>query len=55
VKTMTLADIKAFQEKYIKNHFYNIMVLGDKNAIDLKTLEKYGTVKTLTLEEIFGY
>ena len=31
------------------------MVLGNKNLLDVKTLEKYGPVTPLTLEEIFGY
>ncbi len=51
----TLADIKAFHEKYIANKRYNIMILGKKDNLDIKTLEKYGPVKFLTLEEIFGY
>lgn len=55
VTRMSIAEVKAFQQKYIKGHFYNILILGDKNALDMKTLEKYGTVKMLTLEDIFGY
>jgi len=52
---MTLDDIKKFQEKNVKGSKYTILVLGDKNKLDIKTLEKYGKVKFLTLEEIFGY
>lgn len=49
------ADVKAFQEKYVKNKNYNIMILGKKDQLDIKTLEKYGKVTYLTLEQIFGY
>ncbi len=55
VPNMTFADLKAFQEKYIKNQKFSIMVLGKKDALDVKTLENYGPVSTVTLEQIFGY
>jgi hypothetical protein len=50
-----MSDIKLFQEKYVKDRNYTILVLGDKNKLDMNTLEKYGKVQFLTLDEIFGY
>jgi hypothetical protein len=47
--------MSTFHEKYIKDRKYSIMVLGDKNKLDMGTLNKYGPVKFLTLEEVFGY
>jgi hypothetical protein len=29
--------------------------MGSKEKLDMKDLEKYGTVKVLSLEDIFGY
>ena len=55
VQSMTIADVKAFQEKNIKGKKYTILVLGNKNSLDMKALEMYGTVKVLSLEDIFGY
>ncbi|RPI14563.1 MAG: insulinase family protein [Ignavibacteriae bacterium] len=55
VPALTFNDIKTFQENYIKGKKYTILVLGDKDKIDMNTLKKYGDVKTLTLEEVFGY
>lgn len=55
IKTMTYEDIKKFQESNIKGKPLTVLVIGDRNNIDMKILEKYGTVKTLTLQEIFGY
>ncbi len=52
---MSINDIKKFQNDNIKDSNYTILVLGDVNKLDMKTLEKYGSVSTLTLEEIFGY
>ena len=55
VQSITLLDVKNFQQKYVKDHHYNIMVLGDKKTLDMNVLGQYGTVKELTLEDIFGY
>jgi len=55
ISTMTLDDVKEFQENYVKDSHYTILVLGDKDKLDIGTLEKYGKVKYLTLKEIFGY
>lgn len=52
---MSIEDIQKFQNDNIKNSSYTILILGDKNKLDAGTLEKYGKVKYLTLEEIFGY
>jgi len=54
-KLMTFEDVKKFQEMNIKGKPIAILVIGDKNNVDMKILEKYGTVKTLSLKEIFGY
>ena len=32
-----------------------MLVLGKKENLDMETLRKYGTVKELTLEDIFSY
>jgi zinc protease len=52
---MTFEDIKKFQMENIKDRKYNIMVLGSKDKLNFKELEKYGKVKELDLEEIFGH
>ena len=39
----------------IKNKPTTILILGKKEMLDIKTLEKYGTVKYLTLKDVFGY
>jgi zinc protease len=55
IKTMTFSDIQTFQKKYLKGQKKIILVVGSKDKIDFASLEKYGKVKELTLEEIFGY
>ncbi|MFT6866992.1 MAG: zinc protease [Cyclobacteriaceae bacterium] len=55
VKTMTFEDMKAFQQAYIKDKNFTTVMVGSRDKIDFKDLEKYGEVKELSLEEIFGY
>lgn len=55
VQHMKLDVVKRFHSEHISNKRYNIVVMGNKKLIDQKVLEKYGPVKWLTLEEVFGY
>lgn len=55
VPNMTMADLKAFHEEFIKNGEYNIMVIGDENKLNMEALKSYGPVAFLSLEEVFGY
>ena len=52
---LTMTDLVNFQQKYIKNQKKTIMLLGKESDIDFNALSKYGKVKKLTLDEIFGY
>jgi predicted Zn-dependent peptidase len=55
VPTMTFEEVKNFEQSHLKGKKYSVLTLGKKDALDLKTLEKYGPVTFLTLEDIFGY
>lgn len=55
VPTMTMDDLKAFHQAYIKDGKYNIMVIGNKDKLDLAALRTYGEVRELQLDQIFGY
>ena len=55
VQKMTFADLKAFQQKLIKDKNFTIMVLGNQSQLDMKTLSTYGQVSTLELKDVFGY
>ncbi|MCR4738257.1 MAG: insulinase family protein [Bacteroidales bacterium] len=55
IQKMTMADVVNFNKTYIKGQKRVVVVLGNKNEVDLKGLEKYGKVTTLSLEDIFGY
>ncbi len=55
VQTLTLDDLKAFQEKWVKGRKYVYVVLGDEKDLDMKGLSQYGSIRKLTQQEIFGY
>lgn len=55
IQKITFADVKAFQEQNIKNRKWAIAVVGSKDKISQTDLKKYGELKVLTLEDIFGY
>ncbi len=53
--SMTFDQLKEFQQKYVKAQPQAILVIGAKDKLNFKELEKYGKVKQLTLKELFGY
>ena len=55
IQKMSMVDVINFNKNYIKGQKRVVVVLGNKDEVDLKGLEKYGKVTTLSLEEIFGY
>lgn len=55
VQKLTLANVKDFQQKWVKGRTYTYCVLGDEKAIDMSKLSAYGPVTRVTTEQIFGY
>ena len=51
----TLDDIATFHKSEVANDTHVILLIGDKKKLNFKSLKKYGKVKELSLEEIFGY
>ena len=54
-QTLTLDDIKAAQQAWVKDRTYEYGILGDIKDLDTDFLKTLGPIQTLTLEEIFGY
>lgn len=55
VKLYTFDDVKKFHAQNISNKTITTLVLGKKSSLDMKTLEKQGPVKFLTLTDLFGF
>ena len=52
---MQLDDLMRFQQQHVQGRHYTYLVLGDRDRIDFKELERIGPVQELTLEQLFGY
>ena len=55
VQTMTLDDVKAVQQQWVKDRNYYYLILGDSKNLDLNYLRTLGPITFLSQEEIFGY
>lgn len=52
---LTMNDLTSFQKQYIKGQKKTYLILGKESEIDFNRLAKFGKVKKLTLDEVFGY
>lgn len=52
---MTMEDMVACQQKWVKGRTYVYGLLGDASGMDLNFLKTLGDVKMISLEEVFGY
>lgn len=55
VQTMTLDDVKAAQQKWVKDRKYTYCILGNSKDLDLNYLRQIGPLQFVSKEEIFGY
>jgi len=55
IQDMTLEDLKKFFAENIKGGNYNVMVIGNKEDVDLDTLSKLGDVEEIDLDYLFNY
>jgi predicted Zn-dependent peptidase len=55
IDNMDFETVQAFHKKYVADKSFNLLILGSKKNIDLKSLEQYGEVIELSLEDLFGY
>ena len=52
---MTMEDVVAYQNKWVKDRKYVYGILGDEGDFDMDFLRSLGPVKIVSLEEVFGY
>jgi len=55
IQTMTLSDVQNYFDQHVKPAQYSVLLIGKRDRIDFKYLNKIATVKELSLEELFGY
>ena len=52
---MTMEDLVACQQKWIKGRTYIYGILGDSKDLDMNYLKSLGTVQQVSLDALFGY
>lgn len=55
VKVAKIEDVELFFDEHIKNSKYTYLLSGKRENLDEKELMKYGILKELSLEDVFGY
>jgi predicted Zn-dependent peptidase len=55
IKPITFETINTFHQQKIANKPYTYLIVASDKRVKQEDMAKFGTVKTLTLEEIFGY
>ena len=55
IKNMTINDLKSFFDNNIKGEKYNVMVIGNKKDLDVKSLQKLGKIQELEVDYLFNY
>lgn len=55
VQTMTFDDLSNFYQQNIGGKNFIIMVMGNRDKLDMEYLKSLGDFKEVTLDEIFGY
>lgn len=52
---MSMNDLVSFQKQHVKGQKKTYLILGKESEMDFNALSKFGKVKKLTLDQIFGY
>jgi zinc protease len=55
IQNLTLESTNDFFNKEVKTKKYNTAIIGKKESLDFAALTKLGTIKEVSLEEIFNY
>ncbi|MFK5878835.1 MAG: insulinase family protein [Flavobacteriaceae bacterium] len=55
IKKMTMADVSEFFANNIKGQDYSVSVIGNKDDMDMKALEKLGEVHVMDIDFLFNY
>jgi predicted Zn-dependent peptidase len=55
LKAMSPENFAQFFNDHIRNPNKQYFILGRKSDLDLEALKRFGTIKEITLEDIFGY
>lgn len=55
IDKLSFDDVKKFHDEHLAHKPYTYCIVASEKKVSMDDLKKYGDVKKLTLEEIFGY
>ena len=55
IDNFEMTDLTNFHNDHMSGNDYTILVLGNKDELNIEALKEYGEVKFLSLEDVFGY
>ena len=55
INSFEMSDLTKFHNEHMSGNDYTILVLGNKDELNIDALKEYGDVKFLSLEDVFGY
>lgn len=55
VGQMGIEQLKQFHTEYIKGKKYSLVLVGKRDKISFPTLRKFGSIRELKVDEVFGY
>ncbi len=55
IEALDFESLKKFYENYLGDLKYNTAIIGKRENLDMAAVEKLGTFRELSLEEVFGY
>ena len=55
IQNMTMDDVSNFFDENVKGKNYSVSVIGNKNDLDMKALEKLGKIHELDVDYLFNY
>ncbi|MEX0289294.1 MAG: M16 family metallopeptidase [Flavobacteriaceae bacterium] len=55
VKNLTMEDLRDFFTNDIKGSNFDLMVIGNKNDVDIEAMKRFGKVQELDLDYLFNY
>ncbi len=55
IEAMTISDFAQFFDKMIKGSEYSVVVIGNKDELDMESLSKLGEVKEMDIDYLFNY
>ncbi len=55
IEKMSINDLDDFFNQNIKDRYYTFLVIGNKDLLNIETLQNLGDYQELSLEQVFGY